>query len=196
MGTSVLHMHGLRALRASMRLPMRVAAQLTTALIFWGLAPSALANPGSTTGVDPLRAFLQKKVSWGPAEDKDMRYSFARVSLDEKTEQVFVYLSGPGWCGSGGCTALLLQLEGVSYRIVDKFTLVHLPIRILPSLTNGWHDIAMLVQGGGITDGHMAILRFDGHAYPDNPSLAPKLPETEAAVGTSVQLSERGSLVY
>lgn len=42
----------------------------------------------------------------------------------------------------------------------------------------------------------MAVLRFDGHAYPDNPSLTPKLPETEAAAGTSFRLSEQGSLVY
>lgn len=147
-------------------------------------------------GVDEgsVKAFLRSYFR-GP-EDKTTRYSAAPVTLDAKGHEVIVYVTGRFWCGSGGCVALLLRPTDGSFKVIDKFTLVRLPIVVLPSKTNGWHDIAMSVEGGGIVPGRMAILRFDGHKYPNNPSMAPKLPTRLAGTGTKVPLSEHGSLVY
>lgn len=175
----------------------QLAAWIAAALIQFGLWGYAHANTGSANSAGTLRSFLQKKVGWGPASDKAMRYSFARVSLDgNRQRQILVYVSGPGWCGSGGCTAFLLEPLGSSFKVIDRFTLARLPVRILPSKTHGWYDLTMPVVGGGIINGYTALLKFNGHKYPSNPSMAPKLPANLAGKGTEVPLSENGSLVY
>ena len=132
----------------------------------------------------------------GGEQDKTTRYSAAPVTLDTAGHETLVYVTGRSWCGSGGCTALLLRPNNKSFAVLDRFTLVRLPIAVLPSRTNGWHDLAMSVEGGGPVPGRMAILRFDGHRYPNNPSMAPKLATDVADGGTKVPLSERGSLLY
>jgi hypothetical protein len=92
--------------------------------------------------------------------------------------------------------ALLLKPIGSSFEVIDRFTLVWLPIRVLPSKTNGWNDLAMRVQGGGILRGYTAVLKFDGHKYPTNPSVAPKLPAELADAGMEVPLKAEGAPVY
>ena len=145
-----------------------------------------------------LRAFLQKYLKrYPPVLDQGLRYSAAAVSLGGNSRrQYLVYLTSRWWCGSGGCTALLLESDDGSFKVVEKFTLVRLPIRILPSKSHGWHDLAMPVSGGGIIHGYMALLRFDGRKYPSNPSMAPRLPVKRAGEGTEVPLGEKGSPVY
>lgn len=175
----------------------RLAAWITAvvmSLCFW---TCALASGTGAGGAGLLRLFLQKRIGWGPVSDRAMRYSSAQVSLDGKSpEQVLVYITGQGWCGTGGCTALLLQPLGSSFQVIDKFTLARLPIRVLRSKTNGWYDLTMPVAGGGVTDEHTTLLRFDGQTYPSNPSMAPKAPANLAGAGTEVPLSQQGSLVY
>ena len=147
---------------------------LSSVALLWAVlligAGTAQANEGSES---PVGSFLRSYLK-GP-EDKTTRYSIASVSLHGKTENVFVYISGRNWCGSGGCMALLLEPAGASFRVIDKFTLMRLPIRVLSSKHNGWNDIAMTVQGGGVVHGYTAILRFNGHRYSSNQSVAPKL---------------------
>lgn len=175
----------------------QLVACFAAALIALNLWGCAHAGANSQASAAPLRSFLQKQVGWGPVSDKDMRYSFAQVSLDGKApRQVLVYITGQGWCGTGGCTALLLEPVGSSFKVIDRFTLARLPIRILPTKTQGWYDLAMPVAGGGITDGYTALLKFNGQEYPSNPSIAPKMPASAAGTGTEVPLSEQGNLLY
>jgi hypothetical protein len=42
-------------------------------------------------------------------------------------EVELVYVSGQRWCGSGGCTLLILQPQGSSFRVIGKVTIVQLP---------------------------------------------------------------------
>jgi hypothetical protein len=88
-------------------------------------------------------------------------------------KEVIVYLSGRGWCGSGGCVMLILAPEGETYRVVTKTTVTRLPIRVLTTKSNGWHDISVEVAGGGIQPGYEAELSFDGKSYPSNPTVTP-----------------------
>lgn len=169
----------------------------TTVTLISGLWLSAQAAPKSAVTAAAVRAFLQKHIGHETYATRNLRYSFAQISLNGSSpQQVFVYLAGPGWCGTGGCAAFLLEPKDASFTIIDRFTLARLPIRILPSSTNGWHDIAMPVQGGGIINERMAILRFNGRAYPSNPSMAPKLAENVGGLGTEVPLSAQGAPVY
>jgi hypothetical protein len=106
-----------------------------------------------------------------------------------------VYISGDTWCGSGGCFAVLLKADGSSFEVVQTFTLARLPIRVLPSVTNGWHDLALWVRGGGVP-GRVAILRYNGSKYPSNPSMAPALKSNELPIGTDLPLEQSGYLLY
>ncbi|MGA2235940.1 MAG: hypothetical protein ABSG23_10750 [Terriglobales bacterium] len=129
---------------------------------------------------DHLTEFLQSYLGelYPPFEQQgETRYSSAFVDLkDDGTKEVIVYLSGRGWCGTGGCNMLILAPEGTSYRVVTKITITRLPIRVLTTKSNGWHDISVVVAGGGIQPGYEAELSFDGKTYPSNPSVPPAHP--------------------
>ncbi len=120
-----------------------------------------------------LRKFLQDYA--GDSDDeKTTRYDSAFVDLkDDGAREVIVYLSGDGWCGSGGCTTLVLAPDGLSYRVVSKITITRPPIRVLTSRSNGWRNISVQVRGGGVQPGYEAELMFDGKSYPLNPSTPP-----------------------
>jgi hypothetical protein len=91
-------------------------------------------------------------------------------------KEAIVYLTGNGWCGSGGCTVLILATNKSSYRIVTKITITRPPIVLLDTKSRGWRDIGVFVEGGGVEKGYTARLRFDGHSYPNNPSVPPAKP--------------------
>ena len=106
--------------------------------------------------------------------DKTARYvaAFHDLNADGKPEAV-VYLMGRKWCGSGGCETLILTPDGRSWKIVAKITITRPPIRVLSETSNGWRDIGVWVQGGGVRPGYEAEIPFDGKTYPSNPSVLP-----------------------
>lgn len=115
------------------------------------------------------------------------RYSSALIDLkDDGMKEVVVYLTGRGWCGSGGCVMLILVPEGGSYKVITETTVTRLPIRILKTKSNGWHDLSVLVAGGGIQLGYEAILSFDGKTYPTNPTVPPAHPSEGKVQGQIV----------
>jgi hypothetical protein len=122
-----------------------------------------------------LKKFLQDYARQNQADDdKTTRYvhTFFDLNSDGKDEAI-VYLVGREWCGSGGCSTLVLASEASSYKVVTELTVTQLPIRILPGTSNGWCNLGVWVQGGGIQPGYEAELRFDGKSYPENPTVPP-----------------------
>jgi|SRR5579871_475609 len=114
----------------------------------------------------PLIRFLQDYVGSGGAS-KTTEYTAALVDLrDDRTKEAIVYLSSNGWCGTGGCTMLILAPEGTSYRVVTKVPAVRLPIRVLDAKSNGWRDIGVVARKSGVEPLYEAILSFDGNSYP------------------------------
>lgn len=96
--------------------------------------------------------------------------AFQDINGDGNLEAI-VYLIGGKWCGSAGCTTLVLAPKGTSWRVVSKITITRLPIRLMTETSHGWHSLGVWVQGGGIQPGYEAKLCFDGRTYPQNPSL-------------------------
>jgi hypothetical protein len=146
-----------------------------------------------------LRAFLRGYLSSiSGVDDVTTRYSFAAASLSgNMPQEIVVYVTGRGWCGSGGCRTLILKPKGSSYEVVSDVTITWPPIRVLPSKTNGWHDIAVWVEGGGIQPGYFAVLSFNGREYPTNPSIVPfhrPLNDTEGTV--IIPENQQGALLY
>jgi hypothetical protein len=136
---------------------------------------------------DRLTEFLQSYVGISNEETKTTQYFSAFVDLrDDGTKEVIVYLSSDGWCGTGGCTMLLLAPEDSSYRVITRTTITRPPIRVLTTKTNGWHDLGVWVQGGGIQPGYEAKLSFNGKKYPGNPSAPPAQRLTRKVAGKIV----------
>jgi hypothetical protein len=146
-------------------------SQLVTAVLVFLCIPP-LAAPQSSP--DHLVEFLQNYVGEPTEQTKTTRYSAAFVDLkDDGVKEVIVYLSSNYWCGTGGCTMLILAPEGTSYRVVTKTMVTRLPIRILATKSNGWHDISIVARIKGVEPLYEAILPFDGKTYPISPSVAP-----------------------
>lgn len=110
------------------------------------------------------------------------RYQGADVALDATgaTRQYLVYARDSEWCGAArGCTLFILTNAGEGWRVVSRMTLVHLPVRVLPYLSHGWHDLEVSYSGQ-LSDGRPALvtsrMRFDGARYPLNPSVPPAEP--------------------
>ncbi len=122
-----------------------------------------------------LRAYLQDYLKSGSSDfDKTTRYSAAFAELSgAKVPEVVVYVSGSAWCGSGGCSTLILRKESDSFKVITPTTVTRSPISVLQSTTNGWHVVSVWVQGGGIQPGYTALLPFDGKAYASNPTVPP-----------------------
>jgi hypothetical protein len=115
---------------------------------------------------DPFTLFLQNYIGTPDEETKKTEYAAVFVDLkDDGTNEAIVYLSSDGWCGTGGCTMLILAPEGKSYRVVTKVPAVRLPIRVLDAKSNGWRDIGIVARKSGVEPLYEAILSFDGKSY-------------------------------
>ncbi len=158
---------------------------ITVSLVMSALSMSCVAQQ-PTHGPSQnklLRKFLQDYIGAPTQENETTRYSFAFVDLrDNGAQEVVVYLSSDGWCGTGGCTLLILAPEGTSYRVVTRVPAVRLPIRVLTTKTNGWHDLTV-VAGNPLSE---VILPFDGKAYPGNASMPPAQPLSGKVAGKIV----------
>lgn len=158
---------------------IRVAIRIVVAMVLTVtgatsllLGQTSVINRPSEALKDYLRSYLN--LGGKVAPDTTTRITAASVRNDDsKTEEDIVYVSGPGWCGSGGCTMLILETSGSSFKVLGNVTVVQLPIRLLHSMSHGHPDIGVLVQGGGILSGYEAVLSFDGKGYPSNPSMPP-----------------------
>jgi hypothetical protein len=153
-----------------------------TLLLLAGPLQPGLAQQSSTSTKTPsLRSFLIKYLGTPVSEDErtNTRYLSATIDLNgDGNAETIVYLLSSEYCGSGGCTMLILTTQNGHYKVITRTTVTQLPIRLLPTRTNGWQDIAVAVSGGGIQPGYEAKLAFDGRRYRSNPTVAPakKLP--------------------
>lgn len=149
---------------------------------------------------ESLKEFLQRYLTLPSLDaDKTTRYFDALVDLNgDGVSEAIVYVTGQRWCGSGGCmTLILVRNDSASYSIVSKILITRPPIRVFNKASNGWRNIGVWVQGGGIQPGYEAELRFDGKTYPTNPSIpsARRLTENVGAE-VAVPSSPAGTLLY
>jgi hypothetical protein len=162
-------------------------------LICSGGVSAQTPSPDNDPGQSSLRQFLRTQ-----DRNRSTRYVARLVDLNgDGSPEAVVYLTGPYWCGSGGCTALILAPKGGSWRIVTRLTIVQLPVRVLSSTSHRWHDLAVWVQGGGIQPGYEALLRFNGRSYPSNPSVPPARRLRQGTQGeVIIDSTEEGLPIY
>jgi len=63
-------------------------------------------------------------------------------------------------------------------------TVTRLPAGVLDSTSHGLRDVVVTVGGGGLDNPGLRVLRFDGRAYPVNPTVEPAEPTDD--IGTVV----------
>ncbi len=104
------------------------------------------------------------------------RVEWADVNSDERPDAL-VYLDGPAWCGSGGCTVLVMEAIGEEdaavlgpFRPAAEISLMHGPVTVAPTAVDGWRDL--VVEDG---QGVWRRLRFDGETYPFSPADGERL---------------------
>jgi hypothetical protein len=113
-----------------------------------------------------LKSYLAKDYEYLTENDK--RFQFYEVDLnDDGNKEIFVRFMGPYFCGTGGCTFLLLDNYG---EVITRFTVTRAPIFIEQEKRNGWS--LLLVKDSGV----FKELVYENGAYPDNPSVLPKAP--------------------
>jgi len=135
-----------------------------------------------------LKAVLKQYLKDQDVEDDGTaRYIPAFVDLNgDGAEEVIVHIVSQSLCGTGGCPTLVLVPVQSSFRIVGRIGITRPPIRVLNKQTNGWRDLAVWVQGGGIQPGYEADLPFDGESYATNPTVAPAHRMSPKAAGRVV----------
>ena len=133
-----------------------------------------------------LIAYLRERAK----EALDTTRYTASITPDGGT--TLVYLTGPNWCGSGGCRLLVLDRTGETYRLVGEISVARAPIRLLEQQTHGRRDLGVYVAGGGITQGYEAAVPFDGRRYAPNPTVAPAVRIEDAPGETLIRADEQG----
>lgn len=77
-------------------------------------------------------------------------------------KEIFVNLASTYFCGTGGCTVLLLNDQ---LQPITEFTVTQTPIYVEETIENGWK--VLMVQSGG----NWRKLIFEDGSYPSNPSI-------------------------
>jgi hypothetical protein len=138
-----------------------------------------LAQSASDNLKSALQNFLRTRSS---TQDETTRYFEAFIDLDDDGQkEAVVHVVGRPWCSSVGCTTLVLQPQGSTYRVVTRITATRLPIRILAEKSYEWRSLAVSVGGGGIPEGAEVELPFDGVSYPFAPNQFPARPLADSS---------------
>ena len=120
--------------------------------------------------------------------DARSRYASERVDLNgDGRGEVFVYLMGSFFCGSGGCNLLVLReaLKG-GYALVNDFSITRLPVIVSPLKSHGWNDIWRMESGGGAKASYVRH-SFDGTRYVKRERIAAfKAPQGRACLAGDV----------
>jgi hypothetical protein len=98
---------------------------------------------------------------WIDSLSRSFKYSQVDLNADSKKE-ILVGMTGPAFCGSGGCTLLLLDPHG---NIITEFTVVDYPVYVAKESSNGWLDLVMY------SGSKNRRVKFNGQTYPTNPSV-------------------------
>lgn len=98
----------------------------------------------------------------------DRQFQLYQLDLNQDGKpEVFVQLNGTYFCGSGGCTILLLDSQ---LRPITRFTVTNPPFFVEQTRKNGWRVLLVKSQG------EWKELTYTKGTYPANPSVVSKAP--------------------
>jgi len=107
----------------------------------------------------------------------DIHYDVGHADLNNNgSNEHFVLVSDPYFCGSGGCSATIFDNAG---NIITNMTVTGTPILLADSYRNGWRDFIVWSNGA------YRLMSFNGESYPRNPSVEPVIdlePQRQSAM--------------
>ena len=160
---------------------MRAAiAAIVTILL--GCSPSADAETVQpATAKENLLTFLRSYLKPQSIEDESRPQSATKLQIGwvdlnaDGLRDALVYVSSAAWCGTGGCTLVIVQRTRQGFRIRGHLTVTRPPVAVLDHAENGWRDVTVYVSGGGMV-GHTVVVPFNGERYARNPTVPPAYP--------------------
>lgn len=116
-----------------------------------------------------LNQFVQNKIA-APEGLRTAEFSWGEHDLNQDGQQDYlVIMNGMYFCGSGGCTAFLINKDN---GILQRFTLMSEPVYVSGSRHHGWQDMVVYSNNA------WRQLTFNGKKYQSNPSMAPTIDRT------------------
>ena len=172
----------------------RLSTVLVLTIMSVWFSPSSIAQ--SVRGADAaarsasLKMSIQRALGAPPAafeKEEQTKYAAAFVDLKERgSRDAIVYVTGRDWCGTAGCTLLILEPSGDEYKAVSRIPGIRLPVSVLATKSSGWHDIAVTVRPNGFEPFYRGLLLFDGKTYSVEPRrLTSKVHSKEVISTTS-----------
>lgn len=136
-------------------------------------------SPAPASAEEDIRHFLLQEFPDAGA----LQYALAWSDLDgDGANEAIVHVLSPYVCGTGGCNTLVLTQAGPMWRKLGDISVLRTPIMVMDTSSNGWKDLTVAIGGGGGPSGN-ALLKFDGEAYPGNPTVPPaKLTDAKGTV--------------
>jgi Zn-dependent M16 (insulinase) family peptidase len=139
--------------------------------LLFTLGSEASAEAPPEPSADPVRSgierYLQKYLrdDLKTLSEEDRKYSHDTFDLNnDGRKEIFVALISPYFCGSGGCTLLILNPD---YTLHSRMTVVKdFPLHASSKTTHGWRDLVIQSRGN-------RLLKHNGKKYPSNPSIQP-----------------------
>jgi len=109
---------------------------------------------------------------------KTARYVYGRADLNgDGNKEVFAYLLGSIFCGTGGCNLMLFTETESDYILINDFPISRLPVIVSDERTLGWNNIIRLESGGGAPATYVTHT-FDGKKYVERDrAKADEIPE-------------------
>lgn len=98
-------------------------------------------------------------------------YDFRRIDLNDDTRRdALVLFKTPYgyWCGTHGCTMLVMEAHNDHFTLVNSIQPVRPPIYASDFSSNGWKDILIRVSGRW-SEAKTVSAKFNGSEYPLNP---------------------------
>lgn len=115
-------------------------------------------------------------------------FKYAEFDLNNDSEnEIFVHLNSSYFCGSGGCTILLLSHD---LKLITEFTVSNPPILVDNQIENGWKSI--YIQSAN----EWRKLQFQNHTYPLNPSMAPVIEKESISKFAEIDFDNKYSDNY
>lgn len=120
-----------------------------------------------------LASKYKSDIDKGIIDEASRKFVYSEFDLNgDSKKEIFVGLTGPYFCGSGGCSVYLLDNQG---NIITYFSVADYPIVIDAKKTNGWNDLLMNSRGKFHT------MKFNGKKYPSNPSVQKTINKAPSA---------------
>lgn len=110
-----------------------------------------------------LASKYKAEIEKGVIAETSRKFIYSEYDLNgDSKKEIFVGLTGPYFCGSGGCSIYLLDNQG---NVITCFSVSEYSIAIDTKKTNGWNDL--LIE----SNGKFHVMKFNGTKYPSNPSV-------------------------